>query len=137
MKPFTQEEIKFLKDTGLTATVIQCNEWQRTTLKDAKDAKKTAKKYGINYANLKSNILNYNDSDSISLEIVGTYILGTLYSKEFLKTASDEQIVKALKDWRYFDGFRKEESAEPYRSNALDWIEGRLKMILMNGEIWF
>lgn len=137
MKPFTPKEVKFLKDTGLTATVIQCNEWQRTKLKDAKDAEKAAKKYGINYADLESNILNYDDSDSISLEIVGTYILGTLYSKEFLETASDEQIVKALKDWRYFGGFRKEESAEPYRSNALDWIEGRLKMILMNGEVWF
>lgn len=105
MQRLTKQEWKFLKDNNLTPTVIQCDEWKRSTFRNLKDAVKTAEKLGINFEDLTNKM--FGDMDFITLENEAVYVLYNWFTEEELENLTDEEVTKFLQDWKYFGGYRK------------------------------
>ena len=135
MKRLTDNEIKFIKMTGCTATVIQCNEWKRTIWKDEPSLQLIAEtcmhfgigavydkiSAGIFWKELTDKICDSNE-DAISLEDLAIYLLRTFCTPDELRNMLHDQAsaLKWLQDWKYFFGFRKMDAPYPYILAALD-----------------
>ena len=85
MRRLTENEIRFIKETGITATVIQCDEWDRSTCSNYADAEKLADaEYGINLQEF-LRVLADVHYDSISLDYDAVYLLYTFLTREELE----------------------------------------------------
>lgn len=124
MRLLTDNEIKCLKETRITPTVIQCNEWERTIFADklkeieeyttkteAKNAIRddvddyVKEHYGIDLHNFYGDLVK--DYDGISLEEEAPYIIYCLLTEEELDKKTDKELLEWLQDWKYFLGYRK------------------------------
>lgn len=118
MRLLTENEIQFLKDTGVTPTVIQGDEWERTIFADEigenpingdevfTHACVYAKQmYDVNLPELYEKCTL--DIDGLSLEEEAPYVIYCLLTEEELDSKTDEELLKWLKDWKYFVGYRK------------------------------
>ena len=128
MKPLTQKEIDFIKETGWTPTVEQADEWYRTIfpklLKEPTDSdyyinmnKSDAEKYfekidelclqkyNIDLTELYKKCVD--EYDEITLENDATYLFYSFFTKEELKKLTDKEATKWLKDFKYHCGYRK------------------------------
>ena len=152
MKQLTEQEIKFIKETGWTPTVYQCDEWYKTiwtdehleigpesTYKERKEAYSakyeelafnTAKKYGVDLGKLYKKCTD--NSDSISLEYEATYLFYILFTKEELELLTDEEATEFLKNFQYYLGYRKwdggnlqyvQEALEVYNRTRVFYLE--------------
>lgn len=133
MLKLNDQEIKFVKETKFTPTVFQCDEYYRTPFKNASEASEVAlRDYGVDLAAFLKKNLDQNDTDSISLEYVATYLFYTFFSEEELLNIFSEDALKWLQDYRYYLGFRKwdaddvaqgvEEAVEIYRGEREFYI---------------
>lgn len=137
MKVLKDNEIKFLKDTGFTPTVYQCNEWSRTKVENQEKAERIAAEYGINLDKFYAMLME--EYDSISLENEGAYILSIFFTLEQLAKLSDADTLKFLQDWKYHCGFRKwsECDAMVARHEAQRIHEGFTKVTSdADGNLW-
>ena len=159
MKQLTENEIKFIKETGWTPTVEQCGEWGRTvfpSLFGKADFKKeyldedgyvvdefsdkvneyVLKTYDIDTVDLYKKFTE--ESDAISLEYEATYLFYTFFTKEELEKLTDEEATKWLKDFQYFSGYRKWDGGNPiYVNEALEVYAGTRELYEeQDGEIW-
>ena len=149
MKALTEKEIAFIKETGWTPTVEQCNEWKRTifpSLFNETEIKKkyldkygyiidefsnkvneyVLKTYGIDTADLYKKFTE--DSDSISLEDEATYLFYTFFTKEELEHLTDKEATKWLQDFQYYSGYRKWDGGNLYYVNdAIRAYQGEIE----------
>lgn len=139
MRRLTENEIRFVKETGITATVIQCNEWDRSQCSNYADAEKLAdEKYGINLDDFSSVLLDDN-YDSISLEYDAVYLLYTFLTREELENMSGNEVLEWLKNFKYWFGYRKYDVdlAYMHRCEALEVYDGTREFYdTDDGEIW-
>ena len=139
MRRLTENEIKFIKETGVTATVIQCDEWDRSQCSSYADAEKLAdEEYGINLDEL-SNVLLDANYDSISLEYDAVYLLYTFLTCEKLENMNDSEVLEWLKNFKYWCGYRKYDIdlAHMNRCEALEVYDGTREFYETdNGEVW-
>lgn len=160
MMPLTPNEIKFIKGTNYTATVWQCGEWGRTIwghMPTYAEVATWCMQAGIAevYDTLSAGaFLDYlykkfnNIEDAISAENLGVYLFRTFLTREEMEqmlrqppletgdngyrlTAS----AKFLKDWKYFNAFRKVDDADYILEMALDprWVYA----VDEEGDIWY
>lgn len=139
MKYLTQQEIQFMKETGWSWTVVQCNEYEKTKCKDYDDAYRIAmEQYGVNLDTLiqKSDA----NEDSISLEFAAGYLFYTFFTLEELNSKTDEELLKWLQDMKYFCGWRKadESDARAARYDAERLFAGTIVFTdLGDGDVWY
>jgi len=144
MRLLTENEIKFLKDTGWTPTVYQCGnrEWYRTIFCDEINEDQLSgdftnndevqqhcaiyadEKYGIDLPAFYDDLVK--DMDGISLEEEAPYIIYCLLTEEELDSKTDAELLQWLKDWKYFFGYRKadEQDARIARYEAKGLFNG-------------
>ena len=123
MEPISTREWKFLKKHDITPTVLQCDEWaKRTDFKDFTEASQYADALGIDLDNLLERA--YGHTDFISLEYEATYFFYNWFTKEELENLTEEEAIEALKDWKYFGGFRKWSRGLQYVQEALEVYNG-------------
>lgn len=122
MKYLTEQEIKFLKDTGFTMTVLQCDEWNRCKVKSVEEATIVANRdYNIS---LKELVMKLREGeDWISLEFAAGYLFYIFFTEEQLDELSDKDALEFLKDFKYFFGWRKADYQD-----ARNAIEDALKL---------
>lgn len=139
MRRLTENEIRFVKETGITATVIQCNEWDRSQCSNYADAEKLAdEKYGINLDEFSSVLLDDN-YDSISLEYDAVYLLYTFLTRKELENMNGNEVLEWLKNFKYWFGYRKYDVdlAYMHRCEALEVYDGTREFYdTDDGEIW-
>ena len=139
MRRLTENEIKFIKETGITATVIQCDEWNRSTCSNYADAEKLAdEEYGINLDEFSIVLLDDN-YDSISLEYDAVYLLYTFLTREELENMNGNEVLEWLKNFKYWCGYRKYDVdlAYMHRCEALEVYDGTREFYETDdGEIW-
>lgn len=158
MKPLTDQEIRFVKETGFTPTVFQCGEYYRTIFtkekidynipnydqaeeeyirKWYKVASDYAKEhYGIDLGEFIDKNLGagINDSDGISLEYTATYLFYCFFTKEELEKLTDKEATKFLKDYRYYFGYRKWDTGNLiYVQEAIEAKDGN-RVFYVDGE---
>lgn len=136
MKALTTKEWQFLKKHDITPTVDQCGEWEkRTDFKSRAEANKYAAAIGLDLDDM---FKRMNCSvDYISLEYEATYFLYNWFTKEELENITDEEVTKALKDWKYFGGYRKWNGENLYFAiEALQVYNGFRFFFLQDGEVW-
>jgi len=124
MKRLTENEIKFIKETGVTWTVIQCNEWNKTHLINYDVAAAIAEAdYQVD---LRIMLDKFDEYDGISLEYTATYLFYTFFTKEELEQLTPEKGIEWLKDMRYFCGYRKwgADDIAPFIVEALEIYNG-------------
>lgn len=163
MKRLTPNEIKFVKETGFTPTVYQCDQYYLTVFTDEKlelnsstytkdrekysrkwykVAKKIAKeKYDVDldaFIDKNLNIAN-DDYDGISLEYVATYLLYCFFTKEELLKMTDEEAHTFLQDYRYYYGFRKwYGDCSSYIHEAIQAHDGLIEFYdTEDGNVWW
>ncbi len=143
MKRLTEQEINFIKDTGWTPTVQQCNEYKRTNkapyyIDSFAEAQNIAREdFNIDLIELYDKTCNLENSDSISLEYDATYLLYTFFTKEELEKLTDEEVTQWLKDFKYFCGYRKWDGGNlVYVNEAIEIYEGTREFFDMNGDVW-
>ena len=139
MRRLTENEIRFIKETGVTATVIQCDEWDRSQCSNYADAEKLAdEEYGINLDEFSSVLLDDN-YDSISLEYDAVYLLYTFLTREKLKNMNGNEVLEWLKNFKYWFGYRKYDIdlAYMHRCEALEVYDGTREFYETDdGEVW-
>lgn len=139
MRRLTENEIRFIKETGVTPTVIQCYEWDRSKCSNYGDAKELAyTKYGVDLQKLLNDLVDI-EYDSISLEYDATYLLYTFLTREELENMSDDKILEWLQNFRYWYGYRKYDVslANINRYEALEIYNGTRKFYETDdGEVW-
>ena len=126
MKRLTENEINFIKETGVTPTVIQCDEWHRSQCSDYDDAEKLAySKYGIELDKLFDRLVN-RDYDIISLENDATYLLYTFLTREELENMNKDKVLEWLQNFKYWCGYRTYDKvlADMNRYEALEVYDG-------------
>ena len=159
MKKLTKNEINFIKETGWTPTVEQCNEWEKTIFTSIFDKATFKKKYldedgyvvdefsnKVNEYVLKTYNIDTVDlykkfteeSDTISLEYEATYLFYTFFTKEELEKLTDEEATKWLKNFQYYSGYRKWDGGNLiYVNEALEVYAGTREFYEEpDGEIW-
>ena len=159
MKQLTEQEIKFIKETGWTPTVEQASEWNRTIFSNIFNPAEFEKKYTdeegylidpysdkINeYVLEKYNIDTIElykkcteESDGISLEYEATYLFYTFFTKKELENLTDEEATEWLKDFQYYFGYRKWDGGNlSYVNEALEVYNGNRVFYLENdNSVW-
>ncbi len=148
MKQLTAQEIKFVKETGVTPTVFQCNEYKKRTYKDPywidsyAEAQNIAREdFNIDLDQFLDKNLNIDndDFDGISLEFVATYLFYCFFSKEELERLNPQKGLEWLQDYRYYSGFRKwDETLTCIEINeAIEAHDGERKFYLTDdGNVW-
>ena len=158
MKQLTENEIKFIKETGWTPTVEQCDEWGRTvfpSLFGKADFKKeyldedgyvvdefsdkvneyVLKTYDIDTVDLYKKFTE--ESDAVSLEYEATYLFYAFFTKEELEKLTDEEATKWLKDFQYFSGYRKWDGGNLiYVYEAIDIYNGARELYIQDDSVW-
>ena len=163
MKRLTPNEIRFVKETGFTPTVYQCDQYYLTIFTDEKldynsatyhkdrekyshkwytVVEKAAKeKYDVDLDLFLSKNLNIenDDYDGISLEYVATYLFYCFFTKEELERLTDEEATKFLQDYRYYCGFRKwGGDCYPYIREAIQAHDGSIEFYdTEDGNVWW
>lgn len=149
MKALTENEIKFIKETGWTPTVEQCNEWKRTIFPSLFNQTIFKKKYldedGYVVDEFSNKVNEYvlktynidtavlykkftEASDSISLEDEATYLFYTFFTKEELERLTDEEATKWLQNFQYYSGYRKWDGGNlPYVNDAIRAHQGEIE----------
>ena len=139
MRRLTENEIRFIKETGITATVIQCDEWGRSTCSNYADAEKLADaEYGINLQEFLCVLADVH-YDSISLDYDAVYLLYTFLTREELENMNDGEVLEWLRDFKYWFGYRKYniDLAYIHRCEALEVYDGTREFYETdNGEVW-
>jgi len=153
MKRLTEQEIKFIKDTGWTPTLHQMdyseNELKRTHLYQVQNISVSsemmklqfesfANQYGFNLNDLYNKTCNLDSDDIISLEEEAVYLLYTFFTKDELMNLDSVHALEWLKDFKYYFGYRKwsECDAEVSVLEALEAYEGTREFYEQNGEMW-
>lgn len=149
MKPLTDKEIAFIKETKWSPTLVQMDytglELQHTPYagRDPKDAKliyeMTAKRYGIDLTKLYKKTCDTNESDGISLEFDAAYLFYTFFDPEELVDMDTEWATKWLQDFKYYFGYRKwsERLTEIAIIEALEVHGGSREFYITDdGNIW-
>lgn len=158
MKQLTENEIKFIKETGWTPTVEQCGEWGRTvfpSLFGKADFKKeyldedgyvvdefsdkvneyVLKTYDIDTVDLYKKFTE--ESDAVSLEYEATYLFYAFFTKEELEKLTDEEATKWLKGFQYFSGYRKWDGGNLiYVYEAIDIYNGARELYIQDDSVW-
>ena len=150
MKRLTDDEIRFVKNTGFTPTVWQCDEYYKTAFTDealdynapdyslkkrdeysdrwykaAYDCARFSYNFDLDEFIKKNLGDDLGDYDAISLEYVATYLLYCFFSKEELEKMTDKEATKFLQDYRYYFGFRKHDSGNmQFVQEALEVYDG-------------
>ena len=139
MRRLTENEIRFIKETGITPTVIQCDEWDHSQCSNYADAEKLAdEEYGINLDEFSSVLLDDN-YDSISLEYNAVYLLYTFLTREELENMNGNEVLEWLKNFKYWCGYRKYDAdlAYMHRCEALEVYNGTREFYETDdGEVW-
>ena len=137
MRRLTENEIRFI--TGITPTVIQCDEWDHSQCSNYADAEKLAdEEYGINLDEFSSVLLDDN-YDSISLEYNAVYLLYTFLTREELENMNGNEVLEWLKNFKYWCGYRKYDAdlAYMHRCEALEVYNGTREFYETDdGEVW-
>ncbi len=139
MRRLNNNEIKFIKETGWTPTVYQCDEYDRTTLKDLDTSIEVAKnEYDIDLLELYDKTCNLDNNDGISLEYEATYLFYTFFTKEELEKMTDAKATAWLKDFKYYFGYRKWDGGNIiYVNEALDVYNGTREFYEEDdGDVW-
>lgn len=137
MKRLTENEIKFIKETKVTPTVMVCEEWRRTPYANLAEAtERAADLYQVSLSEILDKCA---EDDGISLEYMASYLLYTFFSLEELENMTTAAVLDWLQDFKYFCGFRKwnENWAEIAMSEALDVYYGYREFYdTEDGEVW-
>ena len=139
MRKLNNNEIKFIKETGWTPTVHQCDEYDRTTLKDLDTSIEVAKyEYDINLLELYDKTCNMDNSDGISLEFEATYLFYTFFTKEELEKMSSKKGLSWLQDFKYYLGYRKwdEQYTTIEINEAIEVYNGTREFYEQDGNMW-
>jgi len=146
MKKLTNQEIEFIKKTGFTPTVFQCNEWDRTNkapyyINNIDEAHYVAIDYfNINLIEFMGKTANINMCDKINLDYEATYLFYTFFSKEELLDLDTSWALKWLQDFKYYFGYRKwtEKDVELAIQDALEIYGGSREFYECqeDGEVW-
>lgn len=139
MKKLTEKEIKFIKETHLTPTVLQCDEYDKTPFEDYEQAEKAAKeRYDIDLKELMGKCMADDDIDGISLEYAATYILYTFFSKKELLNMKVSNALKFLTDFKYYFGYRKwdESQVAECMMEAIQIYDGVREFYSEHGHMW-
>lgn len=137
MQKLTDNEIRFIKDTGVTPAVIQKDEWDRTRCKNFDDAATLAKTaYNIDLDELYE--ITTDDVSFYELKFAATYLLYTFFTKEELMDMSPACAVEWLQDFKYWYGYRKwsEDDAATEIEEAIEIYNGTRKFCDVDGNIW-
>lgn len=114
MRKLNDNEIRFIKETGFTPTVFQCDEYKKTnkapffidSFSKAQDIAKD--RYGIEDLGLLMNELASPEcADAISLEEDAEYLFSTFFSKDELDAMKIDEALEWLKGFKYYNGYRK------------------------------
>lgn len=147
MKLLTKDEVRFIKETGFTPTVFQCDEYMKRTYKKPYwiDSFAEAQNIAREDFNIDLEVLldktigdDLDDSDSISLEETAVYLFYTFFTKAELEKLTDEEATKFLQDFRYFYGYRKWDGGNlSYVYDAIEAKEGKRVFYLQeDGNVW-
>jgi hypothetical protein len=161
MKPLTKEEIKFIKETGWTPTKhqVNCDEWNNTIFPNLIDTS-LSEKYIDNegylvdtysdavrkYCLEKYNIDTYDlykkcvdEYDAITLENDAVYLFYAFFTKEELEKLTDEEATSWLKDFKYYNGYRKWDDGNLiYVEDAISVYNNQSAFYLdEEGDIWW
>jgi len=148
MKKLTNQEIKFIKETGWTPTLVQMSystqELNKTPYKgfDPEDAAnkyfELAEKFGVDLNNLYNKACNSANSDNISLEFDATYLFYTFFTPDELLDLDTQWALQWLQDFKYFFGYRKwdEQYVEIEIQEALEIYGGSREFYEQDGEMW-
>lgn len=158
MKQLTEQEVKFIKETGWTPTVYQCDEWYKTIWTDEQlslephdtylarreaysnkysaIANAEAEKYGVDLDIIYRKCTD--ECDNISLEYEATYLFYTFFTKEELEELMEDDATKFLQNFQYYNGYRKWDAGNLiYVQEALEVYDGtRLFYLEPDGEVW-
>ena len=114
MRKLKDNEIRFIKETGFTPTVFQCDEYERTNkapyyIDSFAEAQNIAcEDFGINdLAGLMEELTSPECADAISLEEDAEYLLSTFFSKDELDAMKADEALEWLKGFKYYNGYRK------------------------------
>ena len=113
MHKLSENELRFLKETGFTPTVCQCDEYGRTNkepyyIDSFAEAQNIAEEdFNVDLIKLLDNINDIKDWDSLVLPDIAIYLFTTFFTKEELESKTDDELEKFLHDFRYHCGFRK------------------------------
>lgn len=137
MKRLTENEIKFIKETNVTPTVMVCEEWRRTPYANLAEAtERAADLYQVQLSDI---LDKCSECDGISLEYMATYLLYTFFTQEELENMSYAAVLEWLKDFKYFCGYRKwsEYWVEIAVNEALEVYAGTREFFDdEDGEVW-
>lgn len=137
MKRLTENEIRFIKETNVTPTVVFCEEWRRTPYSGLAEAtERGINEYSVDIQAIMDKCSEY---DGISLEYMATYLLYTFFTQEQLESLSFDELLSWLKDFKYFCGFRKwnEYWVEIVVNEALEVYAGTREFFDdEDGEVW-
>lgn len=144
MKKLTEQEINFIKNTGWTPTVHQCNEYKRTNkapyyIDSFAEAQNIAREdFNIDLIELYNKTCSENNCDGISLEYEATYLLYTFFTPEELLELDNSWALNWLQDFKYYMGFRKwdESDVEVCIQEALSIYAGTREFYEQDGEMW-
>ena len=149
MKYLTDNEWKFIKETKFTPTVFQCNEYHKTTFANLCDKEDEQRNFNVAQAiaksyydvDLKELIDKASDGDDgISLEFAAPYILYNLYTRDELVAMSNKQALEALRDFKYFCGWRKADEMDGRIAlyEAIKMHDGEVAFTdEFDGDVWF
>lgn len=158
MKPLTSAQIKFIKHTQITPTIFQCDEWERTIWKhnpSSDEIAATCADLGIcatkdEALTLWEELLyDFNRcEDGISLEDAAIYLFRTFLTpdemEKMLEAPSIDQGLYGynltqsgqwLRDWKYFNGYRKWDDCDYLLEQALD--ESYVMYVDDDGDIYY
>lgn len=153
MKKLTKKEIKFIRETGWSPTLVQMNYseiemrvpfFKRFLYENLKSSDAESKylalaeKYDIDLNKLYKKTCNLDNCDGISLEYDATYLLYTFFTSEELVDLNVSWALKWLQDFKYYFGYRKwnEHFVEIEIEEALEIYAGTREFYKLNGEMW-
>ena len=144
MQALTKNEVEFIKKTGWTPTVHQCDEYKRTDkdpyyIDSFAEAQNVAREeFDIDLIELYDKTCNEENADGISLEYEATYLLYTFFTPEELLEMDTSWALQWLQDFKYFFGFRKwdEQLVEIEIQEALAIYGGGREFYEQDGQMW-
>ena len=143
MKLLNDHQIKFIRHTRVTPTVIQCDEWNRTIWPKAPCSDEIfAVCYALGIAQNKPEALKFWDEllyvfnledDGLALEDTAIYLFRTFLTRKEMEDMLAAPAIHSgyygyrltesgqwLQDWKYFFGYRKTPDANEMLEKALD-----------------
>lgn len=145
MKQLTDQEIRFIKETGWSPTICQMGyaecELERTAFCDLDPVNamhafhRKANEFSVDEYLLYKKLTD--EDDTISLEHEAVYLFYTFFNKDQLEKLTNDEALNWLQDFQYFFGYRKWEEVLFYVQEAIDVYDGIREFALDNkGSIW-